>query len=232
MIEVQHLQKSFGAIRAVEDVSLIAKDGEITGLLGPNGAGKTTTLRMLYGLLHPDAGKIQIDGGLGVLPDSRGLYDRLTARENVRYFGRLQGLDGDDLERRIDRLIEILDLRGQADRRTYGFSHGERVKVAIARAIVHDPQNVVLDEPTSGLDVASTRAMRRFLTSLAEQGRCVLFSSHIMQEVAALTDRIVIIAHGRVVAAGSHEELLSSTGQSTLEDAFLSAIGSAEGLYE
>jgi sodium transport system ATP-binding protein len=186
---------------------------------------------MLYGLLRPDRGTIRIDGGLGVLPDSRGLYDRLTARENVRYFGRLQGLDGDDLEQRIDRLIELLDLKALADRRTHGFSHGERVKVAIARAIVHDPQNVVLDEPTSALDVASTRAMRRFLTDLASSGRCVLFSSHIMQEVAALTDRIVIVARGRVVASGSHEELLAATNQSTLEDAFLAAIGTAEGLY-
>jgi sodium transport system ATP-binding protein len=232
MIELERLEKRFGKIRAVEDVSLVAKDGEITGLLGPNGAGKTTTLRMLYGLLRPDAGKIHIDGELGVLPDSRGLYDRLTARENVRYFGQLQGLAGPDLEARIGRLLDLLDLKEHADRRTHGFSQGERVKVAIARALVHDPQNVVLDEPTGGLDVASTRALRRFLENLAEAGRCVLFSSHIMQEVAALTDRIVIMARGRVVAAGTHEEILASTGRSTLEDAFLTAIGSAEGLLE
>ncbi len=190
MIELSNLAKRFGAVQAVEDVSLSANDGEITGVLGPNGAGKTTTLRMLYGLLRPDRGHIRVDGGLGVLPDSRGLYDRLTVRENVRYFGRLQGLSGADLEARIDRLLDVLELSALADRRTHGFSHGERVKVAIARALVHDPQNVVLDEPTTGLDVSSTRSMRRFLKGLAAEGRCVLFSSHIMQEVTALTDRI------------------------------------------
>jgi len=242
MIEVQQLRKSFGDVQAVQDVSFAARDGEITGLLGPNGAGKTTTLRMLYGLLLPDDGTIRIDGhdpltdiqavqrAIGVLPDNRGLYKRLTARENIRYFGELHGLEGTELASRIDKLVQDLDLNEFIDRRTEGFSHGERVKVAIARALVHKPQTLMLDEPTNGLDVMSTRAMRRSLLNLKDDGRCVLFSSHIMQEVAALCDRIVVIAHGRVVAAGTPTELRSETGEDNLEDAFVKVIGSGEGL--
>ena len=242
MIEVQNLHKSFGAVKAVEDVSFSARDGEITGLLGPNGAGKTTTLRMLYTLMRPERGRVLVDGrdaaldplgvrrALGVLPDARGLYKRLTARENIEYFGRLHGLDETTLRRRCDALIAALDMAAIADRRTEGFSQGERVKTAIARALVHDPGNLILDEPTNGLDVMATRAMREFLFGLRAEGRCVLFSSHIMQEVAALCDRIIVIARGRVVAEGSPEELRARTGAASLEDAFVSLIGSGEGL--
>ncbi len=242
MIDVLDLHKSFGAVRAVQGVSFQAPDGQITGLLGPNGAGKSTTLRMLYTLLKPDQGTARVDGfditqaplevqkRLGALPDARGLYPRLTARENIRYYGRLHGQRGAALEARIETLLKLLEMGEIADRRTDGFSTGERLKVAIARALVHEPQNVLLDEPTNGLDVMSTRAMRDVIRRLRDTGRCVLFSSHIMQEVAALCDHIVIIAHGRVAAAGTPEGLRRQTGQATLEDAFVRVIGSEEGL--
>jgi sodium transport system ATP-binding protein len=234
MIEVTNLHKRFGDVVAVDDVSFLAADGAITGLLGPNGAGKTTTLRMLYGLLRPDRGEAQVDGiavsdkpggvraRLGVLPDARGLYPRLTARENVRYYGELHGLSGADLEARIGELFGWLDLDDRlANRRVDGFSQGERAKVAIARSIVHGPSNLVFDEPTTGLDVMSIRSLRRFLRRLREEGRCVLFSSHVMQEVAALCDTIVVLAHGKVVASGSPDELLRQTGLDSLEEAFV-----------
>ncbi|MEO7431250.1 MAG: ATP-binding cassette domain-containing protein [Dokdonella sp.] len=242
MIEVKDLHKAFGDVKAVGGVSFVARDGEITGLLGPNGAGKTTTLRMLYTLMRPDSGQVLVDGidaavdaiavrrRLGVLPDARGLYKRLTARENIDYFARLQGLDAATRRQRIDALIAALDMADIAERRTEGFSQGQRVKTAIARALVHDPRNVILDEPTNGLDVMATRAMRSFMLKLKSEGRCVLFSSHIMQEVGALCDRIVVIAHGRVVADESPEALKAQTGAATLEDAFVSIIGSEEGL--
>ena len=242
MIEVTGLRKAFGDVVAVDDVSFAAADGAITGILGPNGAGKTTSLRMVYGLLQPDAGSVSIDGidprtdprgaraRLGVLPDSKGIYPRLTARENIRYYGKIHGLRGPALEARVESLIASLDLTAVADRRAQGFSQGERMKVAIARALVHDPMNVLLDEPTNGLDVMSTRAMRELIGSLRDQGRCVVFSSHVMQEVSALCDRIVVIARGRVAAAGTSDELLSQTGQSSLEEAFVTLIGSEEGL--
>jgi sodium transport system ATP-binding protein len=227
----------------VDGVSFTARDGEITGLLGPNGAGKTTTLRMLYTLMRPDGGSVRVDGidiaadplaarrRLGVLPDARGVYKRLTARENIAYFGRLHGLSEAEIATRTDRLVKALGMADEVDRRTEGFSQGQRTKTAIARALVHDPRNVILDEPTNGLDVMSTRGMREFLFGLRAEGRCVVFSSHIMQEVAALCDRIVVIAKGRVVAAGSADELRAATGESNLEDAFVKAIGSAEGLF-
>ena len=227
----------------MDGVDFEAADGQITGLLGPNGAGKTTTLRMLYTLMAPEAGRVLVDGldaaaeparvraRLGVLPDARGLYKRLTARENVAYFGELHGLDSALIAARTVRLCAELDMHEFIDRRTEGFSHGQRTKTAIARALVHDPRNVVLDEPTNGLDVMTTRALRRFLLGLRDDGRCVLFSSHIMQEVARLCDRIVVIAHGRVVAAGTPDELRASTGCENLEDAFVKAIGTEEGLY-
>jgi sodium transport system ATP-binding protein len=242
MIEVKNLHKVFGSIVAVDDVSFTAANGAITGLLGPNGAGKTTTLRMLYTLLRPDRGSAIIDGydvaqagleaqrRLGALPDARGLYPRLTARENIRYYGRLHGLKGGELENNIDHLIQWLDLAEVADRRTDSFSTGERLKVAIARALVHGPQNVLFDEPTNGLDVMSTRAMRDFIRRLREEGKCVVFSSHIMQEVAALCDQIVIIHRGRVAADGSPEALRQRTGLDSLEEAFVKVIGSEEGL--
>ena len=243
MIEARDLHKAFGAVKAAEGVSFIARDGEITGLLGPNGAGKTTTLRMLYTLMRPDRGAVLIDGrnvadeaetvrrALGVLPDARGLYKRLTARENIEYFAHLHGLDAATTQARCNTLIAALEMQDIATRRTEGFSQGQRVKTAIARALVHDPRNVILDEPTNGLDVMATRTMRGFLKQLRDEGRCVLFSSHIMQEVAALCDRIVVIAHGRVVAEGTPDELRANTGQPNLEDAFVKIIGSEEGLH-
>ena len=246
MIEVDNLHKAFkaktGTIRAVDGVSFTARDGEITGLLGPNGAGKTTTLRMLYTLMQPDTGTVKVDGHdvakdptevrrrLAVLPDARGVYKRLTARENIAYFGELHGLDRAAIAQRVEWLAGALDMADILDRKTEGFSQGQRTKTAIARALVHDPKNVILDEPTNGLDVMTTRGMRTFLGKLREEGRCVLFSSHIMQEVAALCDRIVVIAKGRVVAAGTADELRQQTGESNLEDAFVKAIGTEEGL--
>jgi sodium transport system ATP-binding protein len=239
MIEVQQLHKSFGDKIAVQDVTFSARDGQITGLLGPNGAGKTTTLRMLYTLLKPDRGRITVDAvdaalqplevrrRLGVLPDARGLYKRLTARENIAYFAQLHGLDAQLIRRRSDALIEALGMQDIAERRVEGFSQGERVKTAIARALVHDPRHIVLDEPSNGLDVIATRSLRDFLRQLKAQGRCVLFSTHIMQEVAALCDRIVIIAGGRVVADGTPAELRERAGEQSLEEAFVKIIGSA-----
>ena len=242
MIEVNDLHKAFGKVVAVDGVTFNARDGEITGLLGPNGAGKTTTLRCLYTLMRPDRGQVLVDGidaatepvavqrRLGVLPDARGLYKRMTARENVAYFGRLHGLDEATIRARSDAAIAALDMGDFADRRSEGYSQGQRVKTAIARALVHDPKNVILDEPTNGLDVMATRAMREFLKRLKREGRCVLFSSHIMQEVAALCDRIVVIARGRVVADETPDALRAQTGEANLEDAFVKLIGSEEGL--
>ena len=242
MIHVQGLSKSFGKVNAVQDVSFSASDGQITGLLGPNGAGKSTTLRMLYTLLKPDRGTARVDGydvtesplevqsRIGVLSDAQGLYPRLTTRENIRYFGHLHGLHGEELENQIAQLLKILEMQPIADRKTEGFSTGERLKVAIGRALVHDPRNVLLDEPTNGLDVKSTRSMRQFIRRLREQGKCILLTSHIMQEVAALCDHIVIISDGIVSAQGSPAELLLKTGKDNLEDAFIEVIGSEEGL--
>ncbi len=242
MIELKDLHKAFGTVKAVEGVSFIARDGEITGLLGPNGAGKTTTLRMLYTLMKPDRGQVLVDGidaaidpiavrrRLGVLPDARGLYKRLTSRENIEYFARLQGMDEKRIDERREALVKALDMHEIIDRRTEGFSQGQRVKTAIARALIHDPNNCILDEPTNGLDVMATRAMREFLKQLRGEGRCVLFSSHIMQEVGALCDRIVVIAKGRVVADATPDEMREQAGTSNLEDAFVNVIGSAEGL--
>jgi sodium transport system ATP-binding protein len=246
MIEVQNLHKSFktrtGPVHAVRGVSFEARDGEITGLLGPNGAGKTTTLRMLYTLMAPDQGSVRVDGldiqrdatavrqRLGVLPDARGVYKRLTARENIAYFGRLHGLDDATIAARTAQMARTLGM-DFLDRRTEGFSQGQRTKTAIARALVHDPRNVILDEPTNGLDVMTTRGLRAFLQQLRGEGRCVIFSSHIMQEVAALCDRIVVIAEGEVKAAGTPDELRAQTGEDNLEDAFVRAIGSEEGLH-
>lgn len=258
MIDVQGLSKYFTVrergslfavktksrrVTAVDNVSFTARDGEVTGLLGPNGAGKTTTLRMLSTLLTPDAGQARIDGAdlareravvrqrLGVLGDAKGLYWRLTARENITYFGRLQGMSDAAAKRRADALIDELGLRDLSDRPTQGFSQGERMKVAIARALVHNPQTVLLDEPTNGLDIMSTRSMRELIRGLRAQGKCVLFSSHIMQEVAALCDRVVIINKGHAVFSGTPQEVLSTTGLNSLEDAFVKLIGSEEGLF-
>jgi sodium transport system ATP-binding protein len=242
MIRVEGLTRSFGPVRAVDGVGFEARDGRITGLLGPNGAGKSTTLRVLYTVLRPDSGSAFVDGvdvvsdplgarrHIGVLPHGAGIYPQLTARENIAYFGRLHGLEADALKARIEALIADLEMDAIADRRARGFSQGERIKVALARALVHAPGNLLLDEPTNGLDVMATRALRALMLRLREAGHCILFSSHVMQEVAALCDEIVIVDKGRVVAAGTPEELRERFGAATLEDAFVSAIGDARGL--
>ncbi len=245
MIRVDAITKSFGRdgeVRAVSDVSFTAPDGQITGLLGPNGAGKTTLLRMLATLIVPDAGSASIAGldvvrdryavreAIGVLSDARGLYPRLTARENIRYYGTLHGLSGGELDARAAQLIRTLGLDALADRRTQGFSQGEKMKVAIARALIHDPATILLDEPTNGLDIMSVRALREQLRQLRGEGHCLLFSSHVMQEVAALCDRIVILGAGRVIATGTAAELIAQSGAATLEDAFVSLLGTGEGL--
>jgi sodium transport system ATP-binding protein len=245
VIVVEGVTKTFGRraeVRAVDGASFTAPAGEITGLLGPNGAGKTTLLRVLATLVLPDSGTASVGGldvvrdryavrrRLGVLSDARGLYPRLTARENVRYFGALHGLSGPALEARIDALIATLGIAELADRRTHGFSQGERMKVAIARALVHDPDTILLDEPTNGLDIMSTRALREMLRGLRAAGKCLLFSSHVMQEVTALCDRIVILGHGRVAAAGTAAELVAQAGAQSLEDAFVRLLGTSEGL--
>ena len=234
MIEVRNLRKTFKDLVAVEDVSFLARDGEITGLIGPNGAGKTTTLRILYTLMRPDSGHALVDGfdatsepqdvqrRIGVLPDNRGLYPRLTGREHVRYYGRLHGMEKMQLEAAINELVTTLGMEDVADRRAKGFSKGQTLKVALARALVHQPHNVLLDEPTNGLDVASSRSVRDLVRRIRDQGRCVLFSSHIMSEVQALCDRIVVMGHGRVVAHGTPEELRAMTGHSDLEEVFVS----------
>jgi sodium transport system ATP-binding protein len=245
MIVVDGLAKAFGRhreVKAVDGVAFTAPDGAITGLLGPNGAGKTTLLRMLSTLVVPDAGVATVDGldvvrdryavrrRIGVLSDARGLYLRLTGRENIRYYGALHGLAGAALERRIAALQDTLGIATIADRPAQGYSQGERMKVAIARALVHDPAAILLDEPTNGLDIMSTRALRALLSGLAAQGKCLLFSSHVMQEVAALCDHIVILGHGKVVAAGTAPELVARSGQASLEDAFVHLLGTGEGL--
>ena len=245
MIVVDDIAKAFGRkreIRAVRDVTFDAPDGAITGLLGPNGAGKTTLLRMIATLVVPDAGRARVDGldvvvdryavrgRIGVLSDARGLYPRLSARENVRYYGELHGLSADALDTRIDTLFATLGLAAIAERRTAGFSQGEKMKVAIARALVHDPHTILLDEPTNGLDIMSVRTLRDELRALRAGGKCLLFSSHVMQEVAALCDRIVVLSQGRVVAAGTADELVARAGTAGLEDAFVALLGSDEGL--
>ena len=250
MIVAERLRKTFPGrgkdktpVIAVDDVGFTAHDGQITGLLGPNGAGKTTTLRMLYTLMTPESGRVLVDDvdaavdpnavrrSLGVLPDARGVYKRLTARENIDYFGELHGMSSAAIVERTARLAKALQMEDFLDRATEGFSQGQRTKTAIARALIHDPRNVILDEPTNGLDVMTTRGLRGFLKELREEGRCVIFSSHIMQEVAALCDRIVIVAQGRVVAQGTPDELREQAHESNLEDAFVKLIGSEEGLH-
>ncbi|MFV0278842.1 MAG: ATP-binding cassette domain-containing protein [Parahaliea sp.] len=237
MIRINDLHKHFksanGEVQAVRGVSFSARDGEITGLLGPNGAGKTTTLRMLSTLMKPDRGHIDVDGldvqenpcialrHLGVLPDARGLYKRLTARENIAYFGELQGLDPNTIRRQGAALASALAMEDFLDRPAEVFSQGQRTKTAIARALIHNPRNIVLDEPTNGLDVMTTRSLRAFLRQVRDEGRCIIFSSHIMQEVAALCDRIVVIANGKVCATGSPDELRQLTGLTDLEDVFV-----------
>ena len=237
MIRADSLAKRFGEVEAVRHVSFTAPDGRITGLLGPNGAGKTTTLRMISTLVEPTDGAASVDGldsrrfaiavraRLGVLSDARGLYARLTARENITYYGELRGLARSTIAAAIEKSAAWLDMKELLDRRTEGFSQGEKMKVAIARALVHDPQNVMLDEPTNGLDVMTTRAMREVVRRLRDEGKCVLFSSHVMQEVSALCDEIVIVARGSVVASGTPAAILQASACDNLEDAFVRLSG-------
>lgn len=242
MIRIEGLCKTFRSgrgkrlteVRAVDHLSFVARDGLITGLLGPNGAGKTTTLRMVAGLVEPDAGAADIDGvsvstdrssamrRLGVLSDARGLYGRLTARENIAYYGALYGLSPDQCEADIRRLGEMLEMSRLLDRRTEGFSQGERMKVALARAMIHNPPNLILDEPTNGLDVLSTRALRDSLRQLRDEtGKSIIFSTHVMQEVERLCDHVVVVAQGRCVAEGSIEALKAQVGTNDFEEAFV-----------
>lgn len=242
MIEARGLVKSFGSVRAVNEVSFTAPDGKITALLGPNGAGKSTTLRMLCTVLRPDAGEALIDGEvvahdpltarrrIGVLSHASGLYPHLTARENIVYFGELHGMTRAASERRADELLARLELTDCANRRAKGFSQGQKLKTALARTLVHAPRNLVLDEPTNGLDVMAVRNLRKVLAELRDAGHCILFSTHVMQEVSALCDDVVVIAHGTVVARGAPEVLRAGTGCASLEDAFVQLIGDAEGL--
>ena len=237
MIRVDNIHKSFGDVRAVRGVSFDAPDGKITGLLGPNGAGKSTTLRVLYTVLKPDEGRAEIDGidvvadslrarqRIGSLPHGAGLYPHLTARENISYYAKLCRIDKNLIEQRVEGIIDLLEIGDFADRRTKGFSQGQRTKVALARSLVHDPQNVILDEPSNGLDVMATRSLRDLILKLKAAGRCVLFSSHVMQEVAALCDDIVIIANGKVAIDDSADGIRERTGCDDLEDAFVAAIG-------
>jgi sodium transport system ATP-binding protein len=241
MIEVQQLSKRFKApgraarvVQAVDGVTFTAADGRITGLLGPNGAGKTTSLRIVAGLIPPDAGQVRVDGidvasqpraalaRLGVLSDARGLYPRLTARENVLYYARLHGLSDAAAQPRIERLARMLEMQPLLDRRTDGFSQGERMKVALARALVHDPANIILDEPTNGLDVLATRSLRDALRRLRDdEGKCIVFSTHIMQEVERLCDHVVVVSHGRTVAQGTVPALCAQAGSSDFEESFV-----------
>jgi len=236
MIVVDDIYKSFGDIKAVRGISFDAPDGKITGLLGPNGAGKSTTLRVLYTVMKPDQGGATIDGvdvvanslearrRIGALPHGAGLYPHLSARENVAYYARLCGLEDSTIDDRVDSIIKLLEIDDFADRRTKGFSQGQRTKVSLARALVHDPKNIILDEPSNGLDVMATRSLRKLILRLKDNGRCVLFSSHVMQEVAALCDDIVIIAAGKVAIDDSADGIRNRTGCDDLEDAFVKAI--------
>ena len=240
MIVVDGLRKSFGDVRAIDGVSFTAEDGKITGLLGPNGAGKSTTLRVLYTVLKPDDGTALIDGidvvsssldarhRIGTLPHGSGLYPHLSARENIAYYARLYGMDNDTLDERVQRVIDRLDIGDFAERRTKGFSQGQRTKVSLARALVHEPQNILLDEPSNGLDVMSTRALRQLIRDLRDAGKCILFSSHVMQEVAALCDEIVIISSGRVALNDTPDGIRNATGCDDLEEAFVRAIDRIE----
>ncbi len=241
MIEAENLRKSFNSVVALDGIGFTARDGEVTGLIGPNGAGKTTALRIIYTVLRPDSGTAAVDGfdtiserrevqrRIGVLPDTRGLYPRLTAREHIRYYGRLHSMNGRRLEESIDRLIENLGMADFADRRARGFSKGQVRKVALARALVHEPQNLLLDEPTNGLDIASSRAVHKLIHDLRGRGRCVLFCSHIMAEVAEISDRLVVISQGRVAAEGTPAELLNRSGKDDLEEMFLSVTSGMAG---
>ncbi len=240
MIKIERISKHFGSVQALDAVSFSAADGRITGLLGPNGAGKSTCMRILSTVIDADSGSALVGGidlmtsplaarrTLGVLPHNSGLYNQLTGRENIEYYGRLHAIDEDTLAARVDALVERLDLSSIAGRKAKGFSQGERTKIALARALVHDPQHLLLDEPTNGLDVMATRHLRTWLRELRSQGRCVLLSSHVMQEVEALVDDLVIIAAGRVTLSGTPAELTQRFPDLSLEEIFVEAVRGAE----
>jgi sodium transport system ATP-binding protein len=237
MIEALALAKHFKQIEAVKNVTFRARAGEVFGLLGPNGAGKTTTLRMLATVIAPSSGTATISGydirtqknavrsHLGILVESAGLYSHSTAREHLRYVGNLHGLDGSDLERRIDALIDLLDMRDFADRRAQNFSRGMIRKVVLGMALVHDPPNVILDEPTQGLDVVSTRTVREIIRRFRAEGRCVVMSTHLMDEVERLCDRVAIVHRGEILAQGTPEELVEKAHADNLETAFVDIVG-------
>lgn len=240
MINVTDLHKSFGAVQAVRGISFAADDGRIIGLLGPNGAGKSTTLRILYTVLKPDSGSAKIDGldvvddalgarrRIGTLPHGSGLYPHLTARENIAYYAKLYDMSPGIIDERVQTVIDQLNINEFADRRTKGFSQGQRTKVSLARSLVHEPQNILLDEPSNGLDVMATRSLRELIHQLKAAGKCVLFSSHVMQEVAALCDEIVIIAEGQVAMHDTPDGIRNATGCDDLEEAFVKAIERVE----
>ena len=242
MIEVHDVRKQFGAVQALGGVSFTARDGQITALLGPNGAGKTTLLRTLVGLLKRDHGTILIGGvdpekdpmavrrNIGFLTDQFGLYERLTTREYLEYFGELNGMERPLLRARIGAVSELLGMDEIMERRTKGFSQGQRIKVALARTLLHRPRHLLLDEPSRGLDVMSTRALRTALGALREDGCCVIMATHVMQEVTALCEDVIVIAKGHTVAQGSPQDLCRRTGIASLEDAFVSLVGTEEGI--
>jgi sodium transport system ATP-binding protein len=237
VIHVEHLAKRFKKFQAVSDVSFEACDGQVFGLLGPNGAGKTTTLRILSTVLEPDKGtatvsgfdirrqKQQVRAHLGILVENAGLYRQLTARECLRYIGQLHGLDGKLLERRIDSIVDELGMESFADRKTDGFSRGMTRKVVMGMALVHNPPNVIFDEPTAGLDVVSTRAVRELIQRFKREGRCVILSTHLMDEVERLCDMVAIIHRGTILATGSPAELAQAQGVDNLESAFVKIVG-------
>lgn len=242
LIEVRNLAKHYGEVRAVDGVSFTCPDGQITGLLGPNGAGKTTTLRMIAGLIRPQTGIALIDGldvvadpikarmRLGVQSDMTGIYPRLTAREHLAYYGRFYGLKGKALAARTQAVIDLLNMANIADRRAEGFSRGERQKIVIGRALIHDPRTILLDEPTNGLDVMAVRETRETIRRFRDQGRCVLFSTHYMDEAERLCDNVAVIARGKVLAFGTPAALIAQTNTENLEDAFVVLAGSREGI--
>lgn len=242
MIIVEDVRKQFGAVQALAGVNFSAQDGQITALLGPNGAGKTTLLRLLVGLLRRDHGKIGIDGldpvqdpmqvraNIGFLTDQFGLYERLTTREYLSYFGELNGMTRAAIARRIEEVAALLGMEDILERQANGFSQGQRIKVALARTLLHRPRHLLLDEPTRGLDVMSTRALRRALTTLRADGCCIILATHVMQEVTHLCDDVIVIANGKTVAQGSPLQLCAQTGIASLEDAFVHLVGTDEGI--
>lgn len=237
MIEAQALVKTFKKFQAVKNVSFRAADGEVFGLLGPNGAGKTTTLRMLSTVVQPSSGTAKVSGydirherdqvrsHLGILVESAGLYAHSTTREHLRYIGKLHGLSGIHLESRIDNLVQRLGMEDFADRKAQGFSRGMVRKVVMGMALIHNPPNVILDEPSQGLDVVSTRAVREIIRDFKAEGRCVVLSTHHMDEVERLCDRVAIVHRGEVRETGTPAEIVAKYGADSLESAFVQIIG-------